>query len=297
MKEKILLFGGSGLVGSRILQLFNENFEIIAPTHFEFDVTDASFTLQNVGIIKPDQILYAAGFTAVDKAEEQSAESLQLNSMAVLWLTTACKKLDIPFHYLSTDYVFDGKKEDAAYKEDDLAQPVEQVYAISKRLGEEITLSADSRNSVLRLIMPYSAHFDKKLDLARLTISKLKAGESMNGVIDQNINPIFVDDLVYAIDKILQNHASGIYHLGATDYTTPYDYLKKIAVIFELNQELIKPWKFTDFAPTRPAKRPQHSWLDTTKFRSDFGSDIIHTIDEGLKLFKTQYLSAPLSTD
>ena len=194
---------------------------------------------------------------------------------------------DVPMHHLSTDYVFDGTCQDQPYKEEDQPHPL-AVYADSKWRGEEAVLQISTLNSVLRVIMPYRPLYAKKSDLARLSVEKLQKGERLQAVVDQSINPIFVDDVVWAIWAILQKRAQGIYHLGAVDYTTPYDFINKIVRLFSLDEGLVIPTSFEEFSQTRLAKRPQHSWLDTQKFREEFGGEILHTVDEGLSLFKNQ---------
>lgn len=287
--DKILILGGSGLVGSRVIELLSEKFELLNPSHQDLDLARSEDEiLQALGNYSPNQILYAGGYTNVDKAEENRDLTFKLNADAVKVIASFAKKLNVPFHYLSTDYVFDGKKSDFPYKEDDKANPIDAVYAKSKRQGEIYTLESNSKNSVLRLIMPYRAQFNKKLDLVRLALNKLKKGEKLFGVVDQSINPVFIDDLSFAIDKILQTRSSGIYHLGATSYTTPEKFLKLIASTFGFAPELVEPITFAEFSKTRAALRPQHTWLDTSKFRSEFGENILHTVIDGLQLMKKQ---------
>src|SRR5438105_2977605 len=131
MKQKILLFGGSGLVGSRILQLLSERFEFIAPTHDQVDLTNSAQIQQNIAFIKPEQILYAAGYTNVDKAEEEQEMCSALNAKAVKDIAEVASSDKIPVHYLSTDYVFDGEKSNSAYTEEDEPNPL-ATYAKSK---------------------------------------------------------------------------------------------------------------------------------------------------------------------
>lgn len=287
---KILLIGGTGLVGSRVLQLLGQESEFVAPTHEELDVLNPEHVKSAIEDIKPSQVLYAAGFTNVDLAEEKKEECFALNVKAPEYFVQVTSQKDIPFYYISTDYVFDGQKSDAPYTEEDTPNPVEQNYAQSKFEGEKVVLSASSINAVLRIIMPFSATFSKKMDLARLFVNKLKNGEKISGIYNQKINPIFVDDLVKALSKILKARASGIYHLAATDFTTPYDYAKTIAKIFELDERLINRVDFHEYVKTRPAKRPQHTWMDTGKFRKEFGEGILQTIEEEIKAFKDQLI-------
>ncbi len=289
--DKVLLIGGIGLVGSRVLDLLNKDFEIIAPSHNELDVLNPSLVKDAINQIKPDQVLFAAGFTDVDLAEEKKEECFGLNVKAPEYFVEVTSQKNIPFYYISTDYVFDGTKSGAPYTEEDAPHPVEQVYAQSKYKGEQVVLNDSSINGILRIIMPFSAHFAKKQDVARLFISKLKNKEKINGIYNQKINPIFVDDLVKAFSKILKVKAPGIYHLAATDFTTPYDYAKTIAKVFNFDEGLIEKIDFHEYIKTRPAKRPQNTWLDTSKFRNEFGEGILRTIEEEIRAFKEQLIS------
>lgn len=288
--QKILLYGGTGLVGSRILELLFNQFNFIAPTHQEVDLTNNAAISKNIKEVNPDQIIYAAGYTNVDKAEQEKKLCFLLNSEAVKTITETSLSLNTPFHYLSTDYVFNGKKEDAPYNEEDEPNPL-SIYAKSKREGEIVTLKVSSKNSVLRLIMPYSASYERKLDLARTVLNRLRKGHQLFGVTDQKVNPIFVDDLVLAIKVLLKRGISGIYHLGASSFTTPFKFASKVAQEFDLDKNLITQITFAQFSKTRPAQRPQHSWLDTSKFEREFGEGILHTVENGLELFKQQLMN------
>lgn len=288
VKNKLLLLGGSGLVGSRVVALLSGQFDLVAPTAGDLDVIDKARVEESLNEIKPALILYAAGFTNVDLAEERKEQTYALNVEAAKTFVEFTKKINTPFYYLSTDYVFDGKQSDRPYTEEDQPIPVTGVYAKSKREGELVVLGASPINCVIRLIMPFSAVYKRKFDIARLILDKLKRGEKVNGVVDQKVNPIFVDDLVWAINKILQQRAWGIYHIGATSFTTPYDFILEIARQFKLPEEYIQKTSFEEFSKTRLSKRPQHTWLDTQKFRNEFGNDTLHTIEEEIRLFKSQ---------
>lgn len=287
MKTKLLLIGGIGLVGSRVVDLLSDRFDLVYPTSQQLDVTKQEQIRKAILEIKPDLILYAAGFTNVDLAEGKKDDCYFLNVKAVEFFVEETSKLNTPFYYLSTDYVFDGAQEDRPYTEEDMPNPIESVYAKSKKEGELVTLSSNI-NGVIRLIMPFSAVHTLKMDIARLVLEKLINGEKLSAVTDQKVNPVFVDDLVYALGYIMAKRASGIYHVAATSFTTPYDFMLEIARQFHLPTDLITKTSFAQFTKTRPAKRPQHTWLDTKKFRNQFGEGILHTIEEEIKLFKSQ---------
>jgi dTDP-4-dehydrorhamnose reductase len=211
-----------------------------------------------------------------------------LNAGAVLHISYFASRLNIPFHYLSTELVFNGEKSLAPYTEKDAPDPL-LVNGKTKQLGELATLSASKNNSVIRLIMCYSPIFEKKGDLARLVVKKLSANESFSATDDQLVNPIYVFHLVDAISKILEKRASGIFHVGATTYTTPYKFAKLVAKTLKLNYSLIKPVKFKDFIKTRPEPRPKNQWLDTKKFVKTFGKGILKPVEEGIEDFAKDY--------
>lgn len=288
-REKILIFGSTGQIGSRAVELLTTKFEIIAPTHQEIDVSDRERIEEFIDQVKPTQILYCVGFTNIDRAKDFLKDAFLLNAGAVHYITQKAQSLHIPFHYLSTEVVFDGKKKGQPYTEKDFPNPL-SLNGLTKRGGELVTLAASKNNSVLRLIICYSAKYSRKTDLARLALSKIKQGEKFSATLDQEINPIYVDNLICAIEVILKNHACGIYHLGATDYTTPYEFVRKITSRLNLDDSLIKPITFKEFSKGRPEKRPQHEWLDVSKFQKDFGKGILTTVDEGIESFVRSYL-------
>lgn len=282
------MLGGSGQIGSVAVRRLSKKFKILAPTHIKLDVTNRDSVEKYIRKNKPDQILYIAGYTNTDGAREETGKAFLLNSGAVLHITRLAAELNIPFHYLSTELVFNGKKTNAPYTEIDIADPL-LINGKTKVLGELATLNASKRNSVLRLIMCYSPFYERKMDLARLTVSKLKKGESFSATNDQLVNPIYVKHLVEAISRILEAGDSGIFHLGATDFTTPFEFAKKVARALNLDETLIKPVKFADFSKTRPELRPKDQWLNTKKFRKKFGEGILKSIDESIIEFARDY--------
>lgn len=289
-KQKILLYGGSGQIGSRFVELLRDHYSIVAPTHQEVDVTDRNQVEAVIQNTKPDHILYAAGFTSIDKAPENAREAFLANAGAMMIVCNKAKSFSIPVCYISTDIVFNGRKNDKPYTEKDSPDPL-SLNAQFKRIGEFVTIESSSKNLAVRLDVCYSAYYPRRLDLARLAASKVAAGEKFTATRNQKINPIFVDDLVKAIEVMIARRATGIYHVGALDYTSPYQFAKKIARKLGLDETLVQPAEFEDFARSRPEPRPQNEWLDTKKFRRDFGNRILHTIDESIDLFVKQYRS------
>lgn len=288
-KQKILVYGSTGLVGGKIIQLIRNKYKIIAPPHHLLDLKDKKIIHSHLKDILPDQIVYSAGLTKVDDAQLNPKLAYYLNHLIPAYIATRAAKLKIPFHYLSSDAVFNGEKSNAPYKETDKPSPI-SVYGDSKLKGEIATLSASDKNSVIRTELIYAAYFPHKKDFARVAYESLKRGESFEGIVDQTITPTFVDDLVFAIAKILEKRATGIYHVASTDSTTNYKFLVSLAEIFRLNKHLIKKIEFEEFFAGKAAKRARYCWLDTTKFQNKVNSRILKKIKTSLKEFKRQIL-------
>lgn len=283
-KLRILLFGGSGLVGSSIKQLLATKFQIIVPTRLQLDVTTKRQVEKILISLRPDYIIYSVGLTSVDQAEENPKLAYLLNNEAPTFLAEKASFLGIPLLYFSTDAVFDGTNDSHPYQEIDKPNP-QSIYGKSKLLGEQNVLQNSNRNCVARIIMPYSFFPSNRENFVQIAIKALGKGEQFYGITDQIINPIYIGDLVNAIYLLITSGSSGIYHLAAKDYVTNYEFIKKIAKIFNFDEQLVKAISFEDFFKKK-APRGKFCWLDTTKFTKKFGKEILNSIDQGLKLFK-----------
>lgn len=277
------------MTGTRLAELLKDKFRIIGPPHSHLDLTNKSQVLKNIKDVAPDQIIYLAGITRVDEAQQNKNLTFLLNTKVPEYISIISSKLDIPVNYISTDAVFDGKKKGKEYREDDKTKPI-SVYGKSKLAGEKAVLAASKQNSVIRTIMIYSAYFPYRKDFARSAWEFLKNKRQFSGIVDQIISPTFVDDLVWAIAAVINKRPGGIYHVAATDYTTNYGFVKKIAKAFKLDETLITKTTFAEFFRDKPAPRQQYSILATEKFRKEFGKSILHSIDEGIAEFKRQTL-------
>ncbi len=284
---KLLILGGSGLVGSRFLEMAG-NYEIVAPPHGDLDLLDLrrlKFSVQESGA---DVVLNFAAYTNVDEAEKEKdkPEGLvyKLNVLVPEILAQVCSLSNKYFIHISTDYIFDGSKQ-APYIEEDQPNPL-NWYGKTKFLGEEAVKKISKNLLIIRTEMPYSSHFEKRSDLARTFLKMLKERKVINGVSDQFITPTFVDTAVNGLIKLIDVRTLGIYNLASTDFTTPYDFAVMIADKFELDKKLVRRVSFEDYNKTRLAKRPQNSYLDVSKFEKEFGKGILKSVSESLDEFK-----------
>ena len=277
VKQKILVYGITGMTGTRLAELLKSKFRIIGPPHSHLDLTNKSQVLKNIKDVAPDQIIYLAGITKVDEAQQNKKLAFLLNAQVPESIAKISVKLNIPVNYISTDAVFDGRKKGKMYREKDKTNPI-SVYGKSKLAGEKVILAASKQNSVIRTIMIYSSYFPNRKDFARSALEFLKNKRQFSGIIDQVINPTFVDDLVWAIVKIIEKRPGGIYHVASTDYTSNYGFVRKIAEAFKLDKTLITKTTFKEFFKDKPAPRQQYSVLSTNKFVKEFSAGVLHSI-------------------
>lgn len=283
-RKKILLFGGTGFVGSAIAHGFRKSYTMISPQHRELDVSSFYSLKKYIAHAKADLIIYAAGVTSVDKCEEDPELAKLLNTKAPEAIAAYAATLNIPLFYISTDAVFPGNKKDVHYNEEDKVGPF-STYGKTKLAGEEVVLKHSSRNAVIRIICPFSLFYEKKIDFARLAIKKLTHNENFPGIVDQTMNPLYMSYLVHALQKLTEKKASGIYHLGATDYDTNYNIVKRLAGILGLDETLLIPITFKKFMANKKSLRSQYSFLDVSKFQKKFGKGILHDLEVSLKEF------------
>lgn len=282
---KILIFGGSGLIGERIRQLLAVKCQIFAPTHLQVDVTNKEQVEQIIEKSKPNYIIYATGLSNPDKAEQDPKLAYLLNAQAPAFIAKQASSFNIPILYFSTDAVFDGTKSDKPYLENDKTNPLSE-YGKSKLLGEQMVMEASSRNCIARVIMVYSPVVTLRKRFIQIVLETLKKGEKFPGVVDQVVNPIYVDDVVWGVDLLLESKSYGAYHLGATDYITNFEFVKKIAKAFNINEDLVSKISLKEFFKKKYAPTSKFCWLDTSKFRKKFGENILHSTSEGIGLFK-----------
>jgi dTDP-4-dehydrorhamnose reductase len=203
-------------------------------------------------------------------------------------LATLCQRHAKHLVHVSTDYVFEGTNVERPYAEDDATRPL-CWYAETKHRGESAVLTADPSACIARIEMPYTARPHPKRDLARLVVSRLQQKQTVQGVTDQRITPVFLDDAVNGLRALSDARYGGVVHVAARDWTTPYALATNIARRLGLPEDLIVPASFDEFAASRPAQRPQHSWLDVGRFTRQFGDGILRSVEEALHAWTAQW--------
>ena len=273
---RILLTGKDGQVGFALNKKLVSLGQVIGTDRYDlnFENTDSIRTF--IEKIKPDIIINAAAYTEVDKAETEIELAYKLNTEAPRVLAEKASQLNIPMIHFSTDYVFDGLKNEA-YLETDDANP-QSVYGQTKWEGEEAV-----RNHKKHIILRTSWIFSSRGQNFLKTVLKLiQEKSSLNIVSDQKGAPTSADQLAYVtynIIKAILNNPNlkyfGTYHVALEGETNWYQYAcfitdeaMRLGLKTLMTSKDIKSIP-TDAYPTA-AKRPMNSRLNTTKIKKAF---------------------------
>jgi dTDP-4-dehydrorhamnose reductase len=294
--QSVIVLGGSGLVGSRIRALWADSLELQAPTHAALDVLDHAALADYVAQTRAAVVVNAVAWADVDGAEAQRGDELglafQLNVSFAGRLAALCQRHNKYLVHLSTDYVFDGTNDQRPYREDDPVQPL-CWYAQTKAWGEEHVRAEGVAACIARIEMPFSAQPHHKLDFARTCVARFETGQGLVGVVDQHITPVYLDDGVAALRRLVEQRVTGTVHLASTTWTTPYDFARAIATRTGFAPDLVQPDSFDHFVAQRPARRPRHSWLDVTYAEQLLGQGVLRQVDEQLDAWAAQLLVVP----
>jgi len=289
---KILLTGSNGQVGFELQKKLSLLGEVIATDREELDLTDPNAIRQFIDQTKPDIIINPAAYTAVDKAESDPDLAYQINVIAPEVLAVKAAELDIPLVHFSTDYVFDGLKNEP-YVETDETNP-QSVYGKTKCEGEE-KVRIHEKHIILRTSWVFGVHGNNFL---KTMLRLMQEKESLDIVTDQWGSPasssMLADVTSKIADAIFKNknfNDYGTYHITSDGETNWHQYASLIAnELIKLNVKIkclpnqICPI-LTSGYPT-PAKRPFNSRLNCDKLKNTFVLKLPHWESEVKKVLR-----------
>ncbi|MCL1112997.1 dTDP-4-dehydrorhamnose reductase [Shewanella basaltis] len=273
---KILVTGKNGQVGHCLVKLLEAQTELeyLALEREQLDITNKSQVNKIVNEFKPNIIVNAAAYTAVDKAEQEPELANAINRDGPLNLALAANNVNAAIIHISTDYVFDGKGLES-YTESAVTSPQSQ-YGRSKLAGEHAVVQACNKHIILRTAWVFGEHGN---NFVKTMLRLAKTRTTLGVVADQFGGPTYAGDIASAILKISKqiisdSHNYGIYHFSGFPHVSWYAFSKKIFEI-ALEQKLltqsvqVNPISTLDY-PTL-AKRPANSRLSCDKINNDFG--------------------------
>jgi len=286
---RVLVFGSKGQVARELRRRGSEaGFDIIALGRDACDLMQAGAAKAAIEKTRPDAVVNASAYTAVDKAESERDLAMRLNGAAPGEMAEACAALGVPFIHFSTDYVFDGAGS-RPYREDDPVAPL-GAYGETKLEGERRVKEAGGAFAIIRLSWVFSAYG------ANFVKTMLRAGAerpSLRVVADQRGKPTPAASAAAAAlvaAKALRGDAgkAGVYHFAGDEETSWAGFAEAIMRAAELSTP-VEPIETKDYP--MPAKRPAWSVLDTQKFEQAFGMNAPSWRDELKEVVRE--LSAP----
>lgn len=294
VKNRILVFGSNGMLGQRISEYFKTNsLELLTSSieeksliegldYVQCDITDRNKTKNLIYEFCPDFIVNAAAFTNVDLAETERETAWRVNVKSVEYMAEAARIIDAHIVHFSTDYIFDGKN--GPYLESAMPNPL-GYYGRTKLASENVLKLYAVKHTIIRTNVLYGPAKFGRPDFVKWVVNSLKENKQIKIVTDQINNPTYLDDLVQAVDKIIESKREGVYNIGGREFLSRYEFTEIIADYFSLDKSLIIP--ITTEELKQPARRPLKSGLITIKAQSELGYRP-HTIEEALSEMKKE---------
>jgi dTDP-4-dehydrorhamnose reductase len=256
---KILLTGRNGQVGSELSALLQPLGGVTATDRAQLDLGDAKAIQRVVREAKPEVIVNAAAYTAVDKAETEEALALRINGEAPGVLAEEAKRAGALLIHYSTDYVFDGASK-RPYREDDPVAPL-GAYGRTKLEGERRILASGCRHLIVRTAWVYG----NGGNFVRAILRQAKQGNALRVVNDQFGAPTWARDIADVTARLIPKQAEGTLHVSAAGVVNWYDVALEILRFARLSVEA-KPVSTAEYGARAP--RPRYSVLDNSRLRS-----------------------------
>ena len=289
--KKILILGGSGLVGSTLIEKAENDYMITATFNknkinskhcksIQFIIRrDLDIIHSLINDVSPDIVVNTIAYSDVDFCETHQDEAKFLHVDTTREIAKICNELKIKLIYISTDWVFgNGKNHNI---ETDIPNPI-NFYGKSRVMAEEIVRSSSNDNVILRPSVIYGWH--KNSRFLNFVLKNLENNSEVNAFNDQYSSPTLVDDLVECIKRIIEKNVKGTFHTVGPSCVNRYEFATEIAKIFGLNIKLIKSVNSNQIKQI--AKRPSRCCLDNSLIQKTIGINF-STIESGLqKVYK-----------
>ncbi|HEY5908919.1 MAG TPA: dTDP-4-dehydrorhamnose reductase [Vicinamibacteria bacterium] len=248
---KVLVTGAGGQLGRALGPALREH-EVVALAHSQLDITHPAAVREALQVHRPDLVLNAAAYNAVDRAETDREQAFRANCDGPRVLAEAAEQAKATILHVSSDYVFDGEK-GAPYDEMDRPRPL-SVYGESKLAGERAVRAANPRHFIVRTAWVY-AHGGKNFPL---TILALGSKGPVRVVDDQRGSPTYAPHLAEGIARLVATEAFGTWHLAGGGEASWYELTCELFRLRRMASPA-SPIKTADFP--RPARRPRRAPL------------------------------------
>jgi dTDP-4-dehydrorhamnose reductase len=271
---KILITGCNGQVGFLLKKMLTNKVDLLALTRQELDITNEELVNTTVSNFKPNIIINAAAYTAVDKAESEKKLAFAVNANGPKYLAKAAHNQNTPLIHISTDYVFDGNKL-GLYCETDPVAP-QGRYGESKLAGETAITKYCDKYIILRTAWVFGEHGN---NFVKTMLNLAKNRDALSIVSDQFGGPTYAGDIAKAIIEIVNQITTGrdikwgIYHYSGMPYVSWLEFAQNIfnkAKTHGIINNIPKLTSITSQEYPTPAKRPHNSKLNCEAIENQF---------------------------
>jgi dTDP-4-dehydrorhamnose reductase len=283
-KTRVVVTGSSGLLGRRLMSALSDDYEVLGIDRYmtegqsglAVDITHKERTLESIVSVAPDVVVHTAAETNVDRCETERDLARRINVEGTANIADACVRVGAKLILVSTDYVFDGNK--GNYAETDEPSPI-SFYGLTKLEAERIATSSSPNSLIVRTSVLYGWH-PTKLNFATWVLKGLREGQILRVVNDHINSPTLADNLAVAIRKVIKNDSQGILHIAGSERISRFDFARRIARRFGLDESLLVPVEMKDL--NWIARRPRDSSLNVGKAEKELRIELFG-VDRGLE--------------
>ena len=294
-----LITGSNGLLGQKLVDnLKNYNYTIIATslgenknpitgfyTYQSLDITKKEEVENMIKQYSPDVIFNTAAMTNVDLCEDDKNRCDNVNTHSVSYLAEAALKENSHLIHISTDFVFDGRKD--VYSEDDTPNPL-SYYGKSKLNSEKILLNHSCKWSILRTIVIYGVGENlEKNNIVLWAKNQLEQGNPLNIVDDEYRALTFAEDLAEACVRTAQNKVYGLMNICGKEMMSIFEIVERVAKFYNFDTSLIN--RIQSKQLNQKAKRPPKTSFDLTKAKNEINYSP-KSFEESLQIIDKQLL-------
>ena len=291
---KILITGGTGLLGKSLIETASKGFEIVA-THMGscalkdtkrvkyrvLDIRDEKEHARLYRQFRPNVTIHTAGVGSPDYAERHKEEAWNINISGTKNIIKQCEKFGSALIYVSSNGIYDG--DNAPYGEEDEAYPL-NYYGQVKLEGERVSRASTVPCAIVRPILLYGwNHQEGRQNIVTYALSRFNSGEEVYAYNDVFVNPIFAPACADAIWKIFKEGKYEKFNIGGKDTVSIYRLLKSAAEVFGFDPNLVIPVHQGFF--NELVRRPKDTSLDTGRMRNALGIEPL-SVEKGLDLMK-----------
>ncbi|MFH5835529.1 dTDP-4-dehydrorhamnose reductase [Proteiniclasticum sp. C24MP] len=278
---KVVVTGSEGQLGYDVMRsLLRHDHQALGLTRELLDITEEEKTLNTLRELAPDAVIHCAAYTAVDDAEEDEKRCHEVNALGTKHVAMACKELDIPMIYISTDYVFDGSGE-KPFEVNDIRNP-QNVYGKTKAEGEAFVENLLDKYFIVRISWVFGIH-GKNFVKTMLQVGKTR--KVLQVVNDQVGSPTYTKDVAEFLMSLLDSRVYGIYHATNEGYCSWYEFAKTIFELSDMKDIKVEP--VPSSAYKTKAKRPLNSRLSKENLQRS-GLSKLPTWENALERFLSE---------